>query len=190
MLDVGSWLARLGLAKYADVFAQNEIDLDALRHLSDDDLKELGLPIGPRRKVLAGLSDGTIDIAVGTHALFQEGVAFRDLGLAVVDEQHRFGVHQRLALGAKGEAVDILVMTATPIPRTLALAGFGDMDISVLTEKPAGRKPIATRLISLDRLDEVVGAIGRAGGGARARSSSANVMVASVCVTARAPAGH
>ena len=85
--------------------------------------------------------------SVGTHALFQEGVAFRDLGLAVVDEQHRFGVHQRLALGAKGEAVDMLVMTATPIPRTLALTYFGDMDVSVLDEKPAGRKPIATRLV-------------------------------------------
>ena len=82
---------------------------------------------------------------VGTHALFQESVAFRDLGLAVVDEQHRFGVHQRLALGAKGEAVDILVMTATPIPRTLALTFFGDMDVSVLDEKPPGRQPIATR---------------------------------------------
>ena len=110
-----------------------------------------------RRTILAGLADGSIQIAVGTHALFQEGVAFHDLGLAVVDEQHRFGVHQRLALGAKGEAVDILVMTATPIPRTLALTYFGDMDVSVLSEKPAGRKPIATKLISIDRLDEVVG---------------------------------
>ena len=82
--------------------------------------------------------------------------------LAVVDEQHRFGVHQRLALGSKGEAVDILVMTATPIPRTLALTYFGDMDVSVLSEKPAGRKPIATKLIAIDRLDEVVGGIGRA----------------------------
>ncbi|KAB0266169.1 ATP-dependent DNA helicase RecG [Microvirga brassicacearum] len=115
-----------------------------------------------RRAVLAGLSDGSIQIAVGTHALFQEGVAFHDLGVAVVDEQHRFGVHQRLALGAKGEAVDILVMTATPIPRTLALTYFGDMDVSVLDEKPAGRKPIATKLISIERLDEVVGSIGRA----------------------------
>ncbi|MDF2811916.1 MAG: ATP-dependent helicase RecG [Microvirga sp.] len=115
-----------------------------------------------RRAVLAGLSDGSIQIAVGTHALFQEGVAFHDLGVAVVDEQHRFGVHQRLALGAKGEAVDILVMTATPIPRTLALTYFGDMDVSVLDEKPAGRKPIATKLISIERLDEVVGGIGRA----------------------------
>lgn len=115
-----------------------------------------------RRAVLAGLGDGTIQIAVGTHALFQEGVAFKDLGVAVVDEQHRFGVHQRLALGAKGEAVDILVMTATPIPRTLALTYFGDMDVSVLDEKPAGRKPIATKVISIERLDEVVGGIGRA----------------------------
>jgi ATP-dependent DNA helicase RecG len=115
-----------------------------------------------RRAVLAGLADGSVHIAVGTHALFQEGVEFHDLGLAVVDEQHRFGVHQRLALGAKGAAVDILVMTATPIPRTLALTYFGDMDVSVLTEKPEGRKPIATRLISTDRLEEVIGALGRA----------------------------
>ncbi|HEX2137317.1 MAG TPA: DEAD/DEAH box helicase, partial [Microvirga sp.] len=97
-----------------------------------------------RRTVLSGLADGSVQITVGTHALFQEGVEFNDLGLAVVDEQHRFGVHQRLALGAKGAAVDILVMTATPIPRTLALTYFGDMDVSVLKEKPAGRKPIAT----------------------------------------------
>src|SRR5215213_9367936 len=89
-----------------------------------------------RRRVLLGLAEGAVDIVVGTHALFQEDVAFRDLGLAVVDEQHRFGVHQRLALGQKGEAVDILVMTATPIPRTLALTYFGDMDVSVLDEKP------------------------------------------------------
>lgn len=115
-----------------------------------------------RRQVLEGLANGEIDIAVGTHALFQEGVAFHDLALAVVDEQHRFGVHQRLLLGAKGEAVDILVMTATPIPRTLSLTWFGDMDISILAEKPAGRKPITTRAISLERYDEVVGAVGRA----------------------------
>jgi len=115
-----------------------------------------------RRSTLLWLAEGSIDIAIGTHALFQEGVEFRDLGLAVVDEQHRFGVHQRLALGGKGEAVDILVMTATPIPRTLALTYFGDMEVSVLDEKPAGRQPIATRLVSVERLDEVVGGIGRA----------------------------
>src|SRR5215207_9154898 len=115
-----------------------------------------------RRRVLLGLADGAVDVVVGTHALFQEDVVFRDLGLAVVDEQHRFGVHQRLALGQKGEAVDILVMTATPIPRTLALTYFGDMDVSVLDEKPPGRKPIATRLVSTERLREVADAIGRA----------------------------
>lgn len=118
---------------------------------------------GPgRARVLEGLATGEIDIAVGTHALFQEGVAFRDLALAIVDEQHRFGVHQRLLLGSKGEAVDILVMTATPIPRTLSLTWFGDMDISILAEKPAGRQPIVTKAISSERHDEVVGAVGRA----------------------------
>ncbi|MCX5514616.1 ATP-dependent DNA helicase RecG [Kaistia algarum] len=122
-----------------------------------------------REAILTGLADGSIDLAVGTHAVFQEGVEFRDLGLAVVDEQHRFGVHQRLALAAKGAAVDMLVMTATPIPRTLVLTAFGDMDVSRLTEKPAGRKPIETRTIPLERLGEVVERIGRAvAGGARA----------------------
>jgi ATP-dependent DNA helicase RecG len=121
-----------------------------------------------RVAVLEGLANGAITCVVGTHALFQEQVRFRDLGLAVVDEQHRFGVHQRLAIGAKGEAVDVLVMTATPIPRTLALTWFGDMDVSVLSEKPAGRLPITTRAVSLDRLDEVVGAVARAiGAGAQ-----------------------
>ncbi|TDR94581.1 ATP-dependent DNA helicase RecG [Enterovirga rhinocerotis] len=115
-----------------------------------------------RRETLAALAEGRIDIVVGTHALLQGEVAFRDLGLAVIDEQHRFGVHQRLALGQKGEAVDMLVMTATPIPRTLALSAFGDMDISVLDEKPPGRRPIDTRLVSSDRLDEVTDAVARA----------------------------
>ena len=109
-----------------------------------------------RETVLAALKAGEIDLIIGTHALFQEGVEFRDLALALVDEQHRFGVHQRLALAAKGEAVDVLVMTATPIPRTLVLTYFGDMDSSELREKPAGRKPIDTRTIPSDRLDEVV----------------------------------
>jgi ATP-dependent DNA helicase RecG len=122
-----------------------------------------------RRQTLASLEAGEIDIVVGTHALFQESVAFRDLGLAVVDEQHRFGVHQRLALAGKGEAVDLLVMTATPIPRTLVLAYFGDMDVSALTEKPPGRQPIDTRALPIERLDEVVAGIGRAiADGARA----------------------
>ena len=118
-----------------------------------------------REAILAGLADGSIDLLLGTHALFQAGVEFRDLGLVVVDEQHRFGVHQRLALTTKGGATDVLVMTATPIPRTLVLTYYGDMDVSRLSEKPAGRRPIETRALPLDRLDEVVervrAAIGR-----------------------------
>jgi ATP-dependent DNA helicase RecG len=115
-----------------------------------------------RSTVLDRLAAGEIDLLVGTHALFQDEVGFRDLALAIVDEQHRFGVHQRLALARKGEAVDVLVMTATPIPRTLVLTAFGDMDVSELKEKPAGRLPIDTRTIPLDRLDEVMAAVGRA----------------------------
>lgn len=122
-----------------------------------------------RRDAEAAVAAGDIDIVVGTHALFQASVAFRNLTLAVVDEQHRFGVHQRLALSAKGGKTDLLVMTATPIPRTLMLAYFGDMDVSRLTEKPAGRKPIATVAVSSDRLGEIVVRIGNAirGEGAR-----------------------
>lgn len=109
-----------------------------------------------RDHILEGLADGTIDIVTGTQALFQESVAFRDLGLAVVDEQHRFGVHQRLALSGKSEAADILVMTATPIPRSLVLTYFGDMDVSNLREKPAGRQPVETRALPLERLDDLI----------------------------------
>ena len=115
-----------------------------------------------RSETVERLALGEIDLVVGTHALFQDEIAFRDLALAIVDEQHRFGVHQRLALARKGDAVDMLVLTATPIPRTLALTYFGDMEISELREKPAGRKPIDTRTIALSRLDEVVEAVGRA----------------------------
>jgi len=115
-----------------------------------------------RDQLLAALRAGEIDLVIGTHALFQEGVEFRDLALAIVDEQHRFGVHQRLALASKGDAVDVLVMTATPIPRTLVLTYFGDMDFSELREKPAGRKPIDTRTIPSDRIGEVVERLGSA----------------------------
>jgi len=115
-----------------------------------------------RQAILDRLALGDIHLLLGTHALFQDDVVFRDLALAIVDEQHRFGVHQRLALAQKGEAVDVLVLTATPIPRTLVLTYFGDMDISELREKPAGRQPIDTRTIPLDRLDQVEDAIGRA----------------------------
>ncbi|WP_174801060.1 ATP-dependent DNA helicase RecG [Martelella limonii] len=110
-----------------------------------------------RRQIETDLADGTAHIVIGTHALFQENVAYHDLRLAIVDEQHRFGVHQRLRLTQKGLSPHLLVMSATPIPRTLVLAAFGDMDVSNLTEKPAGRKPIQTVTIPLERIGDVVG---------------------------------
>lgn len=109
-----------------------------------------------RTAKLNALSEGKIQILVGTHAVFQKDVHFTDLRLAIVDEQHRFGVRQRLELGKKGQGADVLVMTATPIPRSLALTQYGDMDVSVLDEKPAGRQPIKTALISDERVGEVV----------------------------------
>lgn len=115
-----------------------------------------------RRDLLARLEAGEIDILIGTHALIQDDVIFKSLALAIVDEQHRFGVRERLALTSKGEAVDVLVLSATPIPRTLVLTYFGDMDISELREKPAGRQPIDTRAVADTRLGEVVDAVGRA----------------------------
>ena len=115
-----------------------------------------------RRDVLDGLRDGTIDIVFGTHALFQDKVEYHDLALAVVDEQHRFGVHQRLTFASKGVAPDTLVMTATPIPRTLVLGAFGDMDVSKLDEKPPGRRPIKTTLLSRGRTNDLVGRMRRA----------------------------
>jgi ATP-dependent DNA helicase RecG len=99
-----------------------------------------------RERVLAGIADGQVDLVVGTHALVQEAVAFSDLSLAVIDEQHRFGVHQRMALKGKGASPDVLIMTATPIPRTLALTYYGDLDVVVLDEMPKGRQPIETRI--------------------------------------------
>jgi len=115
-----------------------------------------------REAILAGLARGEIPIVVGTHALIQPDVAYRDLALAVIDEQHRFGVDQRLALAEKGNAVDTLIMSATPIPRTLMMTVYGDLDTSRLTEKPPGRQKIDTRTIPLDRGGEVVAAIDRA----------------------------
>jgi ATP-dependent DNA helicase RecG len=115
-----------------------------------------------RRDILARLAAGEIDLLVGTHALIQDDVIFKSLALAVVDEQHRFGVRERLTLTAKGEAVDVLVLSATPIPRTLVLTYFGDMDVSELREKPAGRQPIDTRAVPMSRLHEVMDAVGRA----------------------------
>jgi len=115
-----------------------------------------------RREILQRLAAGEIDFLVGTHALIQDDVVFKALALAVVDEQHRFGVRERLALTAKGEAVDVLVLSATPIPRTLVLTYFGDMDVSELREKPAGRQSIDTRAVPNSRLGEVIDAVGRA----------------------------
>src|ERR1700730_11646353 len=115
-----------------------------------------------RRDILARLEAGEIDFLVGTHALIQDDVVFKALALAVVDEQHRFGVRERLALTAKGEAVDVLVLSATPIPRTLVLTYFGDMDVSELREKPAGRQPIDTRAMPDSRLEDVMDGVGRA----------------------------
>ncbi len=115
-----------------------------------------------RKKVLRGLAEGSVQIVVGTHALFQDAVAFRNLALAVVDEQHRFGVAQRLMLAEKGETTDMLVMTATPIPRTLLLTQWGEMAVSRLAGKPAGRQAIATTLHGLRQSPEVIAGIGRA----------------------------
>lgn len=117
---------------------------------------------GKAREVLTQkIASGEAQIVIGTHAIFQEGVEFNDLGFAVIDEQHRFGVHQRLQLSAKGRGTDILVMTATPIPRTLTLTAYGDMEVSRLDEKPPGRKPVDTRLLDSSHMDEMVEGIAR-----------------------------
>ena len=114
-----------------------------------------------RAQLLRGLKDGSVPLVVGTHALFQDSVEYHDLGLAVIDEQHRFGVDQRLLLGGKGEQTDVLVMTATPIPRTLLLTQWGEMDVSRLTEKPPGRQPVRTSLHSLGTLPDLLEAVAR-----------------------------
>ncbi|MBL8700170.1 MAG: ATP-dependent DNA helicase RecG [Alphaproteobacteria bacterium] len=139
---------------------------ETIRPLAERIGVEVGLLTGrdkPRERRAMGerLARGELKLVVGTHALFQDDVEFADLALAVIDEQHRFGVHQRLALAEKGTGVHVLVTTATPIPRTLMLCAYGDMDSSRLDEKPPGRKPVDTRLVPLDRLDEVGSAIGR-----------------------------
>ena len=128
---------------------------------------EIGLLTGrekgrARESMLASLASGLTPIVVGTHALVQPDVVFRDLALAVIDEQHRFGVEQRLALTAKGHDADTLLMSATPIPRTLMMTAYGDLDVSRLVEKPPGRRPVDTRTVPLDRFDEVSGAVARA----------------------------
>jgi ATP-dependent DNA helicase RecG len=114
-----------------------------------------------RARLLRGIKDGSLQMIVGTHALFQDAVEYRDLAVAVIDEQHRFGVTQRLTLGAKGERTDVLIMTATPIPRTLLLTQWGEMDVSRLTEKPDGRLPIRTTLHSLGTMNTVLDGVAR-----------------------------
>ena len=108
-----------------------------------------------RKKTVEALRDGSASLAVGTHALIQEGVAFHDLGLVVVDEQHRFGVRQRMALGEREIPPDTLIMSATPIPRSLAMTLYGDLDLSLLDEIPSGRKPVTTMLRYPSKRDEV-----------------------------------
>lgn len=109
-----------------------------------------------RDTILNQIRNGAAQVIIGTHAIFQEDVQYHDLGLAVIDEQHRFGVQQRLDLSGKGKGTDILLMTATPIPRTLALTAYGDMEVSKIDEKPPGRKPIETLLFPQDKLESIV----------------------------------
>jgi ATP-dependent DNA helicase RecG len=177
--DVGSGktiVAMLAIAKAAEAGLQSVMmaptEILARQHFAT--LEPLAQKAGMRLSLLTGrekgqtrqailddLQSGKIDALIGTHALFQEGVHFFNLGFAIVDEQHRFGVNQRLALSQKGNAIDLLVMTATPIPRTLVLTYYGDMDVSKLDEKPAGRVQIDTRAISFSRTDEVIAALER-----------------------------
>lgn len=119
---------------------------------------------GARDSALERVASGETHILIGTHALFQPEVVFKDLALAVIDEQHRFGVHQRLALQSKGRdgGANVLAMTATPIPRTLLMTHYGDLEVSKLTEKPAGRKPVVTTLASIDRIEEIIDGLRRA----------------------------
>lgn len=114
-----------------------------------------------RKEILAGLQTGTIDVVVGTHALIQDDVFFKNIGLVVTDEQHRFGVNQRSVLRRKGYNPDVLTMTATPIPRTLAITAFGDIDVSTISERPKGRIPISTYWVKHDMMDRVIGFITR-----------------------------
>ncbi len=142
---------------------QHKVSLEAFLAPANLSVEALtGRDTGKQRAaILSGLADGHIDVLCGTHALFQEHVEFANLGLAIIDEQHRFGVRDRLRLSQKGQKPDILVMTATPIPRTLALTSYGDMDISRLDEKPMGRKPIDTRIVPVEKIQAVIDGLER-----------------------------
>ncbi|MGE3067408.1 MAG: ATP-dependent DNA helicase RecG [Hyphomicrobiaceae bacterium] len=153
--------AQAALMAPTEVLARQHAE--TIAPLADAAGLRLGLLTGrekgrPRQALLDALKAGDLDILVGTHALFQDDVAFRDLAFAVIDEQHRFGVHQRLALQTKGGdgGANVLVMTATPIPRTLLMTHYGDLDVSRLTEKPAGRKPIVTKAIPLESMERLI----------------------------------
>ena len=130
-----------------------------------DLLEPLQIPVGllvggaktkAKTQMLEAIHAGQIPVVIGTHALLTDDVHFANLGLAVVDEQHRFGVKQRLNLSEKGDACDVLVMTATPIPRTLSMTAYGDLQSSIIDEKPPGRQEIETALLNIERLDEIV----------------------------------
>ncbi len=157
--------AQAALMAPTEVLARQH--LATLQRLAAPAGVEIGLLTGrekgrARDSMLASLASGLTPIVVGTHALLQPDVGFRDLALAVIDEQHRFGVEQRLALTEKGNRADTLLMSATPIPRTLMMTAYGDLDVSRLTEKPPGRQPVDTRAVPLDRFEEVSGGIARA----------------------------
>ena len=165
MLDAVEAGGQAALMAPTEILARQH--LATLTALTKDSGVEIALLTGrekgrAREAVLEGLAGGRIGIAIGTQALFQDQVEFKDLALAVIDEQHRFGVEQRVALSDKGRGVDILVMTATPIPRTLLLTSYGDLDASRLDEKPAGRQKIATSALPIERIAEVETAVKRA----------------------------
>lgn len=115
-----------------------------------------GMKSAVKKAALLGIADGSVDMIVGTHSLIQEGVTYYRLGLVITDEQHRFGVNQRRLFREKGDNPDVLMMTATPIPRTLAITAFGEMDVSIIDQMPAGRKPIVTRWVKHEQLDSVL----------------------------------
>lgn len=159
MLNAVECGAQAALMAPTEILARQHYE--SLRHFLDTTPVKIDLLTGrdkgkSRQKILDDLKCGKTSIIIGTHALFQRDVAFHNLGLAVIDEQHRFGVRQRLSLSEKGSATDILVMTATPIPRTLTLTRYGDMDVSKLDSKPPGRQPIDTRIVSRHRLPQVI----------------------------------
>ena len=165
MLIANEASAQAALLAPTEILARQHFE--TLREMARPTGSEVALLTGrdkgrARESILMGLLDGSIDIVVGTHAIFQDAVAYRNLGLVVIDEQHRFGVSQRLMLTEKGRrAPHTLAMTATPIPRTLTLAQYGEMDVSRLDEMPPGRQAIDTRVVSQERMEEVVAGVAR-----------------------------